>query len=753
MKKLIAGCMLVIASMHLSAQSSLSGVVNGISNKPLQGATVFFPELNKGTVTGPDGQYLFTELPQGRVRIQVSYLGYASHIETILLKPSSNKLDIILHPAPIEAEGIVVTGGYNSSQHENAVKVDIFRFDRHDVKVSPNFTSLLTAIPGVDMISKGSGVSKPVIRGLSMNDILVLNNGVRFENYQYSSHHPLGIDEFGIGEVEVIKGPASLMYGSDAIGGVVNFIKEKPAPVNTVEGDYSLQLFSNSLGLVQNLGVKASSEKFFYGIRTGMKSHADYLQGGGTFVPNSRFNEVSVKANAGYTGKSGTYRLFYDYSDQKLGLVEEESFPWIPERGRQEKVYYQNILTQMLSSQNKMYFGRIRLEANIAWQSTTLTHVAEEAVTEIEMNLGTLNYESKLRLPSSRSSEYILGIQGMNQWNTNLNHRETILLPDAFTGSYSAFAMVQQELKKHLIIQTGVRYDYRTLETDETGLPGSEGYRKNLALDYGNFSGSAGATLQLNECVHVRANIAKAYRTPNLAELSSNGPHETRYEMGDQKLVPENSAEADLSLHFHTNTMTADLAVFRNIIHDYIFIAPTSDTASSGMRIYRYQQDDARLQGGEAGIHLHPGSVPWLHIEATCSLVNGEHTGGEPLPFIPPLKASLEGRVEKEKLGMLRHAYISAKSSFAAKQQRPANDETETNGYALLDIAAGAEITLGRQLIRTDLGISNLFDTTYIDHLSTLKEVNLYNPGRNLTLNVQVPFGCTRHPKEQKSLP
>jgi iron complex outermembrane receptor protein len=313
--------------------------------------------------------------------------------------------------------------------------------------------------------------------------------------------------------------------------------------------------------------------------------------------------------------------------------------------------------------------------------------------------------------------------------------------------------MVQQELKKHLIIQTGVRYDYRTLETDETGLPGSEGYRKNLALDYGNFSGSAGATLQLNECVHVRANIAKAYRTPNLAELSSNGPHETRYEMGDQKLVPENSAEADLSLHLHTNTMTADLAVFRNIIHDYIFIAPTSDTASSGMRIYRYQQDDARLQGGEAGIHLHPGSVPWLHIEATCSLVNGEHTGGEPLPFIPPLKASLEGRVEKEKLGMLRHAYISAKSSFAAKQQRPANDETETNGYALLDIAAGAEITLGRQLIRTDLGISNLFDTTYIDHLSTLKEVNLYNPGRNLTLNVQVPFGCTRHPKEQKSLP
>lgn len=143
-------------------------------------------------------------------------------------------------------------------------------------------------------ISKVSGVSKPVIRGLSMNDILILNNGVRYENYQYSSHHPLGIDDSGIEDVEVIKGPASLLYGSDAIGGVINFIKEKPASEHSIIGDYTVQLFSNTLGIKNNIGIKGSSGRFFGGIRIGQKTHADFLQGGGEYVPNSRFNEYSI---------------------------------------------------------------------------------------------------------------------------------------------------------------------------------------------------------------------------------------------------------------------------------------------------------------------------------------------------------------------------------------------------------------------------------------------------------------------------
>ena len=146
------------------------------------------------------------------------------------------------------------------------------------------------------MIAKGQGVSKPVIRGLSMNDVLVMNNGVRIENHQFSENHPLGIDDNDVERIEIIKGPASLLYGSDAIGGVINFIKEKPAPVGKILGGYRIQLHSNTLGMNNSIGLKGASKNLFGGFRFGNKTHADYLQGGGDYVPNSRFNEiVSVK--------------------------------------------------------------------------------------------------------------------------------------------------------------------------------------------------------------------------------------------------------------------------------------------------------------------------------------------------------------------------------------------------------------------------------------------------------------------------
>ena len=211
---------------------------------------------------------------QRKIKIQFSYIGFSNHIETIELKGEKITLNIALKTTAIEAEGIVVSGGYNSTQHENAVKIDLLKLNHAQIKNSPNFMEMITEIPGVDMISKGSGVSKPVIRGLSMNDVLVMNNGVRIENYQYSANHPLGIDNSAIDRIEIIKGPVSVLYGSDAIGGVINLIKEKPAPISSLLGDYNLQLFSNSLGISQNIGVKGTCKNIFGGFRFGHKSHA-----------------------------------------------------------------------------------------------------------------------------------------------------------------------------------------------------------------------------------------------------------------------------------------------------------------------------------------------------------------------------------------------------------------------------------------------------------------------------------------------
>ena len=725
----------------VNAQSRVVGKVTDSENQPLAGATVYIPEMNKGTTTDAGGNYKLGNLPEGRIRIQFSYVGYATHIETIDLKKEACELNVALKLTSIEAEEIVVSGGYSATQHENAVKIDILKLRPGEVKNTPNLVEKLIEIPGVDMISKGSGVSKPVIRGLSMNDILVLNNGVRFENYQYSSHHPLGIDEFGIEDVEVIKGPASLLYGSDAIGGVVNFIKEKPASVGTVNSDYNLNLYSNTLGMTNNIGIKGATKNFFGGIRAGQKTNADFLQGGGDFAPNSRFNEISVKTNIGITGKTGTFELFYDVSNQKLGLVEDVAIEAIPERDRKNEMWYQEFKTHLISSKNILYFGRIKLDVNSAFQRTELVHFGEPGFYELQMRLSTLTYEAKVHLPAKKGSEYILGFQGIRQENSNLNGRETILLPDAASLNSSLFGLIQYTLFQKLRVQAGARYDYKTIKTVAVGTPDqAAGYRPSLEKDYSSLSGSAGATYNFSDYLLLRLNLAAAYRTPNLAELTSNGQHELRYEVGDQNLNPENAYETDLNLHFHKENITFDIAGFYNRINNYIFISPTGQITGAGIGIYRYKQSNSSLFGGEAGLHFHPSDYRWLHLKATFSTVTGKQENGDYLPFIPANKLRLELRAVKDELLFLKNVFISANTSITSAKKNAAPDESPTDGYTLVDIGAGGNISMGKQLVTLVVGIENLFDTKYIDHMSTLKEVNLYNPGRNISLNLRIPF-------------
>lgn len=740
MKKTIILCVFILSLYQAGAQNLIKGKVTDTNDVPLIGATVFLPDLSKGTITDNNGLYSLTGLPSGKIKIQFSYVGFSTLIETIIIEERETELNVTLETTIIKTEEIVVTGGYSSTQHENAVKIEAFKMDIEEIKPTPNFTEVITKIPGVEMISKGSGVSKPVIRGLSMNDILVLNNGVRFENYQYSDHHPTGIDEFGIEDVEIIKGPSSLLYGSDAIGGVINFIREKPAPVGSVTGDYNMQIFSNTLGITNNFGIKGSSQHLFGGIRFGQKSNSDFLQGGGTFVPNTRFNEYSIKFNTGFTGKTGTFKVFYDYSRQNLGMAEEEAIESITKRSRMVKLYFQQFNTHLLSLQNRFYLGKMKLDINSAYQNTELIHFGKPETYEIQMRLVTLTYETKLHLPSDKYSDYIIGYQGMYQNNYNLFNRKTILLPDASILNNSLFFLVQKTFFEKFKVQAGLRLDNRTINTKPVGNQGQPDFRKAIEKYYNSFSGSLGATYYLSKALLLRANFASAYRTPNLAELTSNGQHETRYETGDQNLNPENSYEMDLSMHYHIDNLTVDFAGFYNIINNYIFISPAGDTAVNGIYIYKYAQSHSFLYGSEAGAHFHPQAMKWLHLMTTFSTVTGKQKNGKYLPFIPANKLYAELRAEKERLAIFQNAYIMISSSVVFKQDHPAPEETMTNGYTLLDLTLGGQIKIRDQNIFLGLGATNILDKKYIDHLSTLKEVNYFNPGRNITLTIKIPF-------------
>jgi len=741
MKRIFVICVIIL-SYHISgAQNVISGIITDQDNLPLSDASIFVPDLNKGTVSKGNGKYELKDLPNGRINVQFSSVGYNNLIETIELNGKSLELNIKLSQTPVEIEAIVISGGYNSSQHENAIKIDKLKLDPLVIKATPNFAEALTRVSGVDIISKGSGVSKPVIRGLSMNDILILNNGVRFENYQYSSHHPLGIDEFGIEDVEIIKGPASLLYGSDAIGGVINFIKERPAPIRNIIGDYNMQLYSNTLGLTNNIGIKGASGKLFAGIRAGQKTNSDFVQGGGDFVPNTRFNEMSVKANAGFTDKVGTFKLFYDFNNQKLGLAEDEAIEEITERNRKNEIFYQELNTHLISSQNKLYLGKFKLDINSAFQNTELAHIGDIGEYEIQMELATWTYDAKLQLPSKDNTKYMIGFQGFHQTNTNLNERETKLLPDATTNNYSALVLLQHTFINKLNLQTGIRYDNKMISTRAIGLVSEPmSYRAPVDKSFDSFSGSLGGTFNSSDKLLFRANFASAYRTPNLAELTSNGQHELRYEIGDRDLTPEKAYGTDLSLHYHKDNFTFDLAVFNNIINGFIFISPTGDTTTSGIYIYRYKQANSALFGGETGLHFHPVTLKWLHFETTFSTVTGKQKSGDYLPFVPANKIFLELTGEKDKLMFFHKAMVSASICTAFDQNNAATDETKTAGYTLVDLCFGGNIKMKDQFVSLRISINNILDTKYVDHLSTLKEVNFYNPGRNISLSLNLPF-------------
>jgi iron complex outermembrane receptor protein len=740
MKKIVLIFFVLFLFIKVNAQNQIKGKVTNINNEPLIGASVSLPELNKGTITNQAGEYLISNIPNGKIKIQFSFIGYNTEIKTIDISQDENEVDAVLTTAIIQSQEVVITGGYVSSQHENAVKIDVLRSKDIALSGTPNFMESLTQVPGVDMIAKGQGISKPVIRGLSMNDVLVMNNGVRIENYQYGENHPLGVDDNDVERVEIIKGPASLLYGSDAIGGVINFIKEKPAPVGKILGDYRMQLHSNTLGMNNSIGLKGASKNIFGGFRFGNKTHADYLQGGGDYVPNSRFNEMTFNANTGYTGKIGTFKLFYDHFKQDLGMTVPAVKPLIAERSRKNEIWFQDLEHQLLSSQNSLYLGKFKWDINAAYQNAHRKLQTTLDVPFVEMNLNTITYESKLYLPSDEKSEYIIGLQGMWQNNRNLNNRASQFLPDADINNIGFLGLAKYTFPKKIKIQGGLRFDMYKTETFALGTEGTSGYRAPVKKDFSNLNGSIGATYMPIGKIMIRANFAKGYRVPNLSELTSLGMHGNRFEVGNENLSPENSFETDISMHYHGEYLSFDLAGFYNQINDYIFISPTTDTTSTGINIYRFSQTNATLYGGEVGIHFHPKSLPWLHIEGTYSSVIGKQENGNYLPFIPANKVRYEIRAESKKIGFLHKPYIKISALTAFSQDNPSPYETATDGYTVVNISAYTEILVFNQALIFGLSVNNLFDTQYFDHLSTLKPMNYYNQGRNISVSLKIPF-------------
>jgi len=466
-----------------------------------------------------------------------------------------------------------------------------------------------------------------------------------------------------------------------------------------------------------------------------LKSHADYRDGNNQYVPNSRFNEYSLKANAGWSNSLGLFRLYYDLNRPKIGMTVGDVIPLIQENGRKNKYWYQDLTNHLISSRNTLFIRNYKVDVNAAYQMNNRklqTDDSKPVFEMVDMDLNTFSYEVKTYFPTKSTSEYILGIQGANK--TNRNHEApNHVLPNADVNDFSIFGLTQSSFFDKLKMQTGLRYDYRHISTD------AEQNKEAVQNSYGNVSASLGATYDFSEKVLLRANVASAYRTPNIAELTENGLHGVRYEQGNADLKSQRSYEADISFHLHTSGFLLDVSGFSNHINHYIFLAPTDETITDGFKIYRYTQSDAHLYGGEMAVDVLP--VHWLAINANYSMVIGKQSSGGYLPFIPQNKLRTEVRFQKQQLAFLHQAFFCVGSLLAAEQNHPALFETSTDGYFLLHAGVGAEIKWANQMIALSVRGNNLLNRAYVDHLSTLKDLGYDNMGRNISFSIRIPFG------------
>jgi len=725
----------------IQAQTIITGTITDkTTRETLPGVNVYMPEYARVSVSDENGHYLLKNFHKGNLLLQFSFVGYRTVIKNLHVGQTDITLDIQMEPSVINGEEVVVTGGFPSSQHENVVKISTLKPEIFRKAGTPSFIKILTEIPGIDIISKGPGVGTPVIRGLSMSNILFLNNGVPLENFQFSENHPFLIDDDGIDRVEVIKGPASLLYGSGAVGGVFNIIKEAPAPKGIILGDFHQKYFSNTHGISSGLGIRGTTKSVTWGIRGSLNSHMDYFDGEGNRIPNTRFNTQALKFNLGILKSFGSFRFFYDQSKNKLGMAVEPAMSLVTSNSRKNEVWYQDLTDQVFSSKNKIFLGGFKIDLNAAYQRNN-RKLHGSALTPVpllvDMQLNTFTYKLQTALPTDKKTKVILGVQGMNQINRNGDAPQHVI-PDAWLNDFSVFGLGQHYHWDKLMIQAGARWDNRYVHVPEHFV--SMDTLKKISKTYHNMSASLGATLNLCDSIHFRFNVASAFRSPNIAELTQFGEHGTRFEKGNPDLISQKNLEADLSFHYHSRHTTMDIAGFFNNIYDYIHLSPTNDTTGNGDKIYLYSQNHAFLYGGEVSIHIHPPSLEWLHLKTTYSYVLGKKANGEYLPFIPAQKLNFEVQLNKKKWKFFRDLYISGNTNLVFDQDHPAQFETTTGGYVLINCGIGGDIPFGKQKISLGFFANNLLNTKYIDHLSTLKDLGLNNMGRNITVSLKVPF-------------
>ena len=650
---------------------------------------------------------------------------------------------------------------------------------------STNIIDAISHQPGISQLTTGGSISKPIIRGLGYNRVVVMSEGVRQEGQQWGDEHGVEVDGSSVNSVEILKGPASLMYGSDAMAGVVILHPQATLPEGEIRANVSTEYQTNNGLFGYNLSLAGNQKGFVWDARYSDKMAHAYKNKYDGYVPGSQFRERAGRLMVGINKSWGHSRLVWTAYHLTPGIVEGDRDPETGElehakdwTGHQysKSLPFQQVKHYKLVWDNAVNLPSGYLKAIIGYQQNRRQEFEEsEDDYELFFKMHTLTYDLRYVTEEFDGWKLSTGIGGMYQQSGNKG--EEYLIPDYRLFDFGIYATATKTLGDRWTLNGGVRYDHRRLHGDEL-MEDDEMRFTDFTRHFNGLTGSIGVVCNINEHFNLRLNVARGFRTPNMSELASNGVHEgsVRYEIGDQQLKSEYSLQADLGLDFTSRYVSAQLALFANRIDNYIFTHRISETIDPDYLTSAYTQGDARLLGFEAGFDFHP--VHSVHFSNTFSYVDArllhQSDATKYLPFTPAPRwtSELKWELFHHSHSTIHHhhttdaahrawfnnLYVAAGLDCYLKQTHiySADDtETATPGYALLSLSAGTDIQIkGKKVAELYITADNLLNKAYQNHLSRLKYADennvtgrrgVFNMGRNITFKVVVPIQITRH--------
>jgi iron complex outermembrane receptor protein len=666
---------------------------------------------------------------------------------------------------------VEVTG--NSDEKENPLSVVKINNAFIEKSNCNSLMSSLERIPGINVINLGTNIGKPVIRGLSFNRVIVNNGGIKQEGQQWGADHGLEIDQYGVENIELIKGAASLQHGSDGMGGVLNILPFKVPEDSSFKARILTNYKSNNDLIGANAMATGRKKALFFRISVTRQDFADYRVPAKEFtyntyilpiynqrLKNTAGNETGASLTLGIKKQKGHSQLTFSNYQTTFGMFSgalgiPRAYQLFDDGNTRDIQLPSQVVNHFKITSNTVWnIGTIHtIENDAGYQYNHREEMSNPAShgyisnSNVALGLDLHTYTNNLRVKSMITNKWLVTNGLSAQYQTNTRSGFEHLLPDFSTLHTGIFSLHQYAISSRLVATGGIRFDYSYSDlksyTQPANIFQTTDMIRNEAIyrSFQNISGAIGLSWIANDALILKMNAGKTFKSPTPPELAANGIHHGtfRHEMGNANLVPENGYQLDVSGEWKKKNYTCKLSPFFNYFDQFIYLAPsgTFSTFPDGGQLYRYTQTNAIYSGFEAETDIKLASRFSLNVNAEY-VYNINLSNGLGLPFTPPATVYAMPEFTLIDKGKIRKLNIGFSTQYVAAQYRIDRNELPTDGYTLFHVHSSCSLMLGKVEAKVNFQVNNLTNTSYLNHLSRYRLLNLPEQGRNLMLSIQL---------------